>query len=201
MNRTIAIIFLTLATGVLAGCPRITKPRGKEMLGEGKFFTVAIEQDGRCVGLVNNRARLDKKPFTVILTFSMSDGVMVNASTSPSLLKAVQAGRSVQEILPIPIRGLPEYLGNLQQQIFITDKGYNYWYRIGDNHRFDDVTESKGRFVCRRRIANVHMEGATALIPIGSLNASALHLVFVKTILQAKQRVPKQTEYLTLVFE
>ena len=199
MNRTIAIIFLTLATGVLAGCPRAS---GKDMLGEGKFFTVAIEQDGQRVCLVNNRAQLGKKPFTVILTFSRFDGVMVNASVRPLLLEAVRAGRSVQEILPIPIRGLAEGLNNPQQQIFVTDKGYNFWYYMGPTiHRFDDVTESKGRYVCRRRIANVHMEGAIAITPIGSLNANSLNLVFVKADLRAKQRIPKQTEYITLVFE
>ena len=156
MSRATAVMLIGAAV-MLAGCPRShpgSGGGGAATIGHTEHFTLSLEQGGRAVPIVNNQARLRKEPFAIILTFPRLDGVMVNASLRPDLLLAVRAGQPIDNVLPLPAKGLSEDLRNPRQQLFINDSQYTYWYCFGpETHTFDEMSQDGDRYICRRTIA------------------------------------------------
>jgi hypothetical protein len=156
-------------------------------------LSVTFEQAGGGVPLLDGVVQLRRAPFTVVVTMPLLGGVMVNASPSARLYDTVAAGGTAGSVLPIPARGIPENLLNPQQALYVTDTDYNYWYYLGPAvHRFSDVREVEGRFVCRRNIAGFAPDSSSPLRPIGDYPGDALHMVFVEVKLSGHQRVERK---------
>ena len=205
MKQVIRVVVVTVAAVVLGGCP------GGGGSGPGRVakldagdFVVAIEQDGRRVMLNGHEARLARRPFTIVLVLPKLGGVMVNASHRGEMADAVRGGRQVSTVLPLPRRGLSEDMRNPRQCIFVTEKGFNYWYYLGRDavSKFDQVIQMPREFVCKRRIANFAADNDSPAAPLSQLARPELYLTFVSAELSAGgQRVQKSAEYVKLIFE
>ena len=207
MKQVIGVVLLTLAAGVLPGCPGNGLGPGPGAGGVAKLdagdFVVAIEQDSKRV-MLNDRheARLARRPFTIILVFPKWSGVMVNASHRGQMVAAVQAGRDVSTVLPLPRQGLPENLGNPKKCIFVTEKGFNYWYYLGKGKsRFNEVVQMPKEFVCKRQVANFAADNADQAKPLAQLPQRELFLTFVSVKWSGRQRVQKAAESVKLIFD
>jgi len=200
------LALLAAATCMLTGCPPNGPANGPPAGGATKLdagdFIVAVEQDGKRVMLNDHQVRLARRPFTIILVFPKWTGVMVNASDRSEMAAAVQAGRSVSTVLPLPRRGLPEDLANPRKCIFVTEKGFNYWYYFGrGKSSFDEVIQAEREFVCKRRIASFAADNAAAARPLTQLPKRELYLTFVSVKWSGNQRVQKSAEYIKVVFD
>ena len=176
-----------LCLGVLTGCPRQPQQQAPQPAPvEAEGLTVALQQDGRGVPIVNGQAQLVARPFTMVLSFPdvRRAKVMVNASLRPTLWEAVRLGRPAGSVLPLSKQALQEPLQNPHQRIFLTDGGYNYWYFLSEKiHRFDAVAYSGGRYICRREIACYAADRQSPSRPISTLSGSTVYLTFVQQAL------------------
>jgi len=204
MNKTTAILWLCVG-GMAAGCavpPRQTPP---PTLRGAEGFALALEQDGRDVPVTHGEAHLAARPFTIVLSFPelRTARIMINASLHPALWEAVRLGRPAGSVLPLSKQALQEPLRNPHQRIFVTDRGYNYWYFLSDKiHRFDGVTGMEGRYTCRRMIACYAPDHQSPSRPISTLAGRTLYLTFVQQDLDPAggRRVEKQAQPLKIVF-
>ena len=209
MKQATGAALLILAAGVLPGCPGNGNapgpgpgPGGKTKINVGDIV-VAIEQDGKRV-MLNDRheARLARRGFTIIIVFPKWSGVMVNASHRAEMAAAVRAGRPVSTVLPLPRQGLQEDLGNPRKCIFVTDKGFNYWYYLGKGKsRFNEVVQMPKEFVCKRQVANFAADNADQAKPLAQLPQRELFLTFVSVKWSGRQRVQKAAESVKLIFD
>ena len=200
MKQAMRVALLVSAACLLTGCPN--GPTGGVARLTTRDFVVAIEQDGKRVALNDHAARLVRRPFTVILVLPRWAGVMVNASHRSDMAAAVRAGSPVSTVLPLPKRGLPEDLANPRQCIFVTEKGFNYWYYLGQTKSsFDEVVQAPREFVCKRVIARFAADNDSPAVPLADLPQRDLYLTFVATTWSGGRRVETSAEYVKLTFE
>ena len=115
-----------------------------------KPFTIALEQDGQPVQVVDHAARLGKKPFTLVFMFRAPDSVLVNASANPQSYEAARAGTPLERIGGFGSAGLIEGARNTDQEVILSDTDYQYWfYSTPSMNRFDKTREEGGLIVCR----------------------------------------------------
>lgn len=203
--RPTAMTVLLCVLAACVGCGPGSYGTG-EVLGSGKYFTIALEQGARVVPIHAHQARLAKEPFTVVIIFPQvkGAGVMVNVSLSPKVVQAVQTGKTADSALSLAAQGLTDDMFNPRQRVYVNDTGYNYWYYFSDKiHRFDDVTESRGKYICKRTIAYHALNYESPSMPIDRLPGDALYLVFVKQDLDRAtgRRVEIYADHLTLLFD
>jgi len=197
-------VLLAVAVGVLCGCPRLHEAGPGAPLSAEEGFSVGIEQEGRSVRIAHNAARLQKRPFTIVLSFPGVHKIMVNASFRANLAEAVRASRPVGSVLPLPRAGFQEGLFNPEKMIFVTDGGYNYWYYGNPEvHKYDQAVRKNGRLTCRRVVANYSTGPAAPVVPIARFAGNVLYLTFVEIDWNAARtaRIERRVEYLKLVFE
>ncbi len=207
MKQVLTAAVLASAACVLTGCPNGPGPGTNGTAKTAaklttRDFVVAIEQDGRRVMLNDHTARLARRPFTVILVLPRWGGVMVGASHKNDMAAAVRRGAPVSTVLPLPKRGLPEDLGNPRQCVFVTEKGFNYWYYLGESKSsFDQVISAPREFVCKRVVARFAANNDSPAAPLADLPQRDLYLTFVATAWSGGRRVETSAEYVKVTFE
>ena len=169
----------------------------------GNAFTIAIEQDGQPVQVIDHTARLRKKPFVLVFTFRAPDGVLVNASVNPQSYEAARAASPLKEIVGFGSVGLVEGTRNTEQEIILSDTDYHYWfYSTPSINRFDKTSEEGGLIVCHRTVAKIFLSVKQRSLPIERFAGEALYLVLIKADRpnQFVESREYQREYLKLLF-
>lgn len=170
---------------------------------DGKSFTIAIEQDGQPIQVVDHTARLRKKPFVLVFKFRARDSVLVNASMNPQSYEAARVGAPLKDIAGFGAAGLIEGMNNMEQEVILSDTDYQYWFYDSPSiNRFDKTSEDGGSIVCRRTIAKVFLSDKQRSLPIERFTGEALYLVLIKATrpnLYVESR-EYQREYLKLLF-
>lgn len=144
-------------------------------------FSVAVEQDGRRVEIINHEARLKKAPFALLFTFAGPDEIMVNVSEFPYSFELAAAGSPLAELPGFVSFTAVEGLFNANQEVYLSDTAPQYWfYSIPSLHRFDEIEETGDGVICRRTVAAVYLEEKRNSVPIEKYHGEALYFVFIK---------------------
>jgi hypothetical protein len=169
-----------------------TKPAGPKFvdsLKSGKYFAVAVEQDGQHIAISakDRTATLNKAPFALIFTF-MGTGpgvVATNVSLDSDSYEAVLAGKDINEVPGLEGTGMAEGTRNGSKEFFIRPKCFHYWYYDDPkDNRFDKVAPGADRIVCRRSVRQCKRWGPDGRggpsTPISQIEGKVLYFVFAR---------------------
>lgn len=147
-------------------------------------FSVAVEQGGRRVEIVDHEVILRKAPFALIVTFSGPDTIMVNASQYPASFELAATGRPLNELPCFNALFFSPYIEgafNEDKVLLLSKTAPQYWfYNTPTFHRFDGVENVNGKLACRRTIAALYLEEERRTVPIEKFQGDTLYFVFVK---------------------
>lgn len=147
-------------------------------------FSVAVEQDGRRVEIVDHEVILKKAPFALIITFSGPDTIMVNASEYPDSFELAATGSPLNELPGFTSLFFAPYTEgafNADKVLLLSKTAPQYWfYNTPTFHRFDGIENVNGRLACRRTIAALYLEEERQTVPIEKFSGDTLYFVFVK---------------------
>ena len=174
----------------------------------GKYFSVGIEQDGKSIPIKDHEVILKKKPFTLLFTFPKIDdiNIAVNVSEKAESYEAAKSGNPVKEIKGFDeMFGMAEYRFNKSRTLMLSETASHYWYYIKDNdHRFDEVYPSDGKWICKRMTANLmDRDTGRTYKDIENFPGEALYFVFLKGTItdDYKEIIEKQRDYLKIIFK
>lgn len=174
----------------------------------GSYFSVAVEQDGKPVPIIDHEVTLKKKPFTILFAFpKINDiNIMVSVSEKSDSFDAAKSGKPVKEIKGFEeFFGMAEGLFNESRTLMLSETAYHYWYYLKDSdHRFDEIYYRDGKWVCKRISANLMDRDTTRNYKdIENFPGDALYFVFLKgdytdnySLISEKQR-----DFLKIVFK
>jgi len=170
-----------------------------------RYFSVALEQGGRRIEIRDHQARLERKPFAILLELAGPDEVLVNASFEPYSFEAARNGRPLSGIVGFTGPQLDEPSFNPYRLIHLDNEAFHCWdYRGRDQHKFDEVRFSGGGGISCRRIVVGYVEPSNpAPRSLRYISGRPIYLVFAKTVWNpaGTMRIAKQIEYLKLTFE
>lgn len=170
------------------------------------YFSVGIQQDGRDVPIQDHQVVLQKKTLTIVLYFPRPEGILLNASFSSESYEKAKRGEPFDQIPGFTDLGMAEENFNPQTLLIVSKTAPHYWhYHQDGDHRFNDITQRNGMFVCRRIIAQIMNRDTTPqkLTLVKDLPEQELYLVFMKTEWSQDftQQFEKQREYVQVIFK
>ena len=147
---------------------------------DDEWFSLAIEQNGKPVAVVNNKVELEKAPFTLVLVLRGPIGVLVNFSVSDVLFKGFLKNKRLAEFVSRPdyFMGIGEGEGNFDELILIDKISPHYMFYADDSaHRFSSI-ELQEKFIIGRRIISNFTTYADefAPSPIEELSEDTLYI-------------------------
>lgn len=168
------------------------------------FFKVSIEQDGLIKEAEKGEVVLERKPFTIKVTFVENDRVFVNASYSSLSHDTSLQGRPIAEIMGFNDAAIPEEPYNKNEELFISAKAPNYWFYTSDSeHRFSSVTKSGKLLICERKIVRIHdLDSNEVIDDFSKLKADAVYLVFMQIEWSEdfSSKIENKRDFLKIVF-
>ena len=168
-----------------------------------QHFRISVEQDNVIKEINNHIVELEKKPFTIIVSFIGFDSIFVNASFTHESYIAALNGEPVDTIKGLQSPAMNEELFNKEALIYISEKSPNYWYYTNDNdHRFSEVIKKSEIYLCRRNVASVYVTDKNKKIDIADIPANEIYLVFMKAEWNKdySKKIEIKREYLKLNF-
>ncbi len=173
--------------------------------GEEAFFSIGFQQKGRNIPVKNHQVTLKKKTFTIVVTFKQPDSVLVNASDSPESFEAAKNGKPFDLIPGFADLGMAEEAFNPKSLLMLSSDAPHYWfYQDGFSHRFNDITQQDGLWVCRRIVGQVmYRDTSRNLVQVPDMPEDELYLVFIRTewTENFSQQYETQREYVKILFE
>jgi len=172
---------------------------------DDQWFSFAVEQNGRPVKIKNNRVRLEKAPFTLVIITRGPIGLLVNFSERDTLFKGFLKNKVLADILEQPDRfmGMGEEDLNPDEKIVIDDHSAHYvYYENTASHRFSNIA-IEGEYVIGRRLISNYTSRTSGdePIPIKQLPADELYLSFMYGDWDENyNRVELQKEALKVIF-
>jgi len=196
-------IVTTLMIIAVSGC--IKKTGDKPVEPGFQHFKISIEQDNLVKGINNNEVLLEKKPFTIVISFLLPDRIFVNASYAPDSYNKAGMGMEVSELIGFKNTEIPEELFNKEDVLMISNKSPNYWYYANKNeHRFSEVIKKGGVLICSRKISNVLVfDKLKKKIAVTKITADTIYLVFMKLEWNDdySKKIEKKRELIKLIFK
>jgi hypothetical protein len=169
-----------------------------------QYFTVGFQQDGQLIPIKNHQVFLKKKTFTLVVSFKQPDSVLINASFEPQSFEQARTGSSLENIQGFSDLGMAEEAFNPKSLLMLSSKAPHYWYYQDEtNHRFNDIAQQNGMWICRRIIGQVMYRDTTReMRRISDIPENELYLVFMKTVWAQdfSQQFEKQREYVKIIF-
>jgi len=166
-----------------------TKPKSSYFIDSGKFFAVAVLQNGKPVAIsVKTRtAVLRRAPFAIVFKFKGTGpaDVAVNVSLGPESHKAVLAGKDINKVPGMEGTGMAEGVRNSDREFFVRPDCFHFWYYDDpSDNRFDKIAPGSDHVVCTRTIEQCKVwdanDNAGPEIPISKIKGKAIHMVFAK---------------------
>jgi hypothetical protein len=168
-------------------------------------FKLAIEQNGENKEINNNTCKLDKLPFTIVISLSEPGNVLINASFKPLSFQLAKNGIDINNIPCFEETGMAEFMvGNPDKEILVKNTAPSCWYYTDSlKHRFDEVTVlSNGEICCKREINSIHVVNDRKNIPIQEIeNDLYLVLCTYKWAEDYSKKYEIQRGYLKLEFK
>lgn len=169
-----------------------------------EYFVVGFEQNGQLVPIKNHQVLLEKKSFSIVIYFKEPGSVLVNASFTPESFETAKAEQALKDIPGFSDLGMAEEPFNPKTLLMMSKTAPHYWYyEHQGNHRFNDVQQKNGVFVCRRIIAQIMDRDSTRTMrPVMEIAENGMYLVFMRTdwTRDFSQQIEKQRDYVTVIF-
>jgi hypothetical protein len=155
----------------------------------GDDTQVAIAQDGKLLPIHHGEARLQPRPFAIVVRMPVGKMLWLNAMRQPTFTDALRAGGRVYDVLPFAGAGMAEHPRNERRALYLASDRYSAWtYPNEQDHRFDadSVTGAGDRVSAERTVAfyhdvDVEGPGENKEKPIAELRGQTLFLVFFRT--------------------
>lgn len=168
-----------------------------------EHFRISFEQNGLKVPLTNKVASLQKKPFTIVISFLYPDGIFVNASLNNETQRQTIEGVSAEEIRGFSPTQIDE-LFNRDETLFLTDNSAGFWYYAGKNaNTFNTAAIENGILECRRNISKINLtDKHNSGFGIEMLQENTIYFSFMKLEWNNDftQRIEKKRDYYTIRF-
>jgi hypothetical protein len=170
----------------LAGCPGPGAPNARpgppgpaSAPAAQPAFTVALEQSGQPVEIVDHRAELSRGPFDIVVDAAdPREGILMNVSFDDELFKMAGRDDRLTDIFQ-PGTGMAEE-AVLQDPTLILGGRMAHHYLIYEPsepiNRYHEVKPAGGRYRCVRHVAGLIVDSTS--IQIEKTREPALYLVF-----------------------
>ncbi|MDR3237787.1 MAG: hypothetical protein LBT84_04710 [Spirochaetia bacterium] len=145
-------------------------------------FTVSFEQDGLKIQPDGITVHLEKRPFSIVVSFDVPGGVFVNASLSPATMEKTTEGIPARQIEAFSQSAIDEELFNSNERIVISDNRAGFWRYAGENENdFNSSLPQNGVIECRRTVSAIsYAESMNETIPVAKLPGENIYLSFMK---------------------
>lgn len=204
MRKLLIIAYITaLALSLVSGCGDDETALQLRQYGF-LHFKVTIEQDGLAKQIENNHVVLDKKPFTLRVTFIENDSIFVNASFGSSAYDAAAAGRPIDDVPGFGDAAIAEEPFNRDEVLNVSVKVPNFWYYAGEGeHRFSTVYKSGGLLTCDRVVSKIKdADTGGEAVEIAKLKQGGLFLVFAQLAWNDDytKKIEYKRDYISITF-
>ena len=173
--------------------------------GNTTYFTVGFQQDGQDIPIKKHEVTLKKKTFSIVVTFKQPDSVLLNASVRPESYEMARTGKPLDIIPGFSDLGMAEEAFNPKSLLMLSADAPHYWfYQDGFTHRFNDVVQQDGLWICRRIVGQVMYRDTTRqMVPVRDISEDELYLVFMRTewTQDFSQQYETQRDYVKIIFQ
>ena len=189
-----------VATLALAGCATSQPPA---LPARGQDLRVLVEQAGKPLAADGRRVRLQRKPFTLVVTFRPDQNLRLNASYDSAVFDPACAGAPRNDLECFGLyRGMAEGARNSDNDLMIDPTAHHSWFYSSPSvHRFNEARRW-GRWVEGRRTVSTLFELPDRVkTPLDGLKQPGLFLVFLTDTGPFDKLAETGRQCLELVFE
>lgn len=203
----IRVVCLAVAAATLVHpglAPRSTEPANHGRQPAKRWLRFEVQQDGRTIPVRDHAVAVQRKSFDLVFYMPDKSTVLVRTASQPALFDLAKSGAPLGKIFNPAQTGAASSL-NKDEDVFMDDPTLQgaWGYDSSDkDHSFNEVAPAPGGvFKCRRRIANVFVNGDA--IPIGKTDFTAIYLVFLtgKSAADYLSTIEDQRDYLKIAFQ
>lgn len=150
-------------------------------LDDYQSFSVAFEQEGQAVPMVDHTVTLERKEFAIVITFHGFNGktaILIKPSYGSQFYDKAQNDLPLTE-LTAPGLGMAE-ARTTGKSLSLNDRNsVHYWFHDPEKSRFHQVLLNDGDLTAKRYIARLYSSEHDS-IPIAECPADELFLVFIR---------------------